>query len=112
LNVIFICKLLPLLDKNIFIDNFINICHICIIPVHSEMMKKLDSEDENRNTKNSSFNLMSRSYNNNPVVTNSTKSLYIRQSNRKKNLYDNDPVIKFDIHQLFVQSFKVNIKFI
>lgn len=38
-----------------------------------------------------------------------SKNLNIRQSIRKKILVDNDPLLKLDVHSLFVENFNVRI---
>lgn len=91
MNVLTVCKLMPLLDKQTLLTNLNNIFHICLITVHSEMMKKLDSD----------FNYERRNIKSNP------KSLNIRQSFRKKMISENDSLLNIDLHALFVENFKV-----
>jgi hypothetical protein len=92
---------MPLLDKNTFHKYLTNICYICLITVHSDMMKKLDKETLNLRT---------------PKNTNNTnnyqlKNLNIRCSIRKKLLSENDPLLNLDVHNLFVENFKVKYNY-
>lgn len=98
LNVLTVCKLLPLLDKNTLVSNLNNINHICLITVHSEMVKKLDKE----------YILLENA--NFIISENFVKSLSIKTSlKRKRILSDSDPLNKSDLHILFVESFNVKI---
>ncbi len=83
---------MPLLDKNTLINNLNSIFHICLITVHSDMMKKLDKE----------FIQLD-----NPSFNNYTKSINIRQSIRKKILIEGDNLLKLDVHRLFVENLNV-----
>ena len=82
---------MPLLDKNIFINSINSIFHICLITVHSDMMKKLDND----------IILLE-----NPKIQ-PIKSMNMRQSIRKKYLFENYSILKIDVHLNFVEAFKV-----
>lgn len=41
------------------------------------------------------------------IGNNSARSLNIRQSSRKRYLFEQDPLIKIDLHSLFVENFEV-----
>lgn len=84
---------MPLLDKNTFLNNIQNIFHICLVTVHSELMKKNHKE----------YLYIDQVYSHDKSV----KSLNIRQSIRKKNLLEKDPLLQVDVHQFFVESFNV-----
>jgi hypothetical protein len=86
---------MPLLDRELFLKVLNNIFHISLITVHSDMMKKLEIK----------FITLE-----NPKITTYSKSLNVRHSIRKKSLIDNEPLIKTDVHALFVEAFKVNWK--
>lgn len=85
-----------MLDKESFINNLNDILHICVIAVHSEMMKKLIANENNYYIPNSS-----------PSASNISKSMTIRQSIRKRNMIEQDELLNINIHDLFVESFKV-----
>ena len=92
LNVIALCKLLPLFDKDTFLFFINNIFHICLVTVHADMMKKLE-----------------RDILKSEIVSNitTTKNLNVRQSDRKIILTSNDSLNKIDVHSLFVQNINV-----
>ena len=83
---------MPLLEKNIFVNCINSIFHICLITVHSDMMKKLDNE----------LILLE-----NPKIQNSMKHMNMRQSIRKKLLLEDYSILKNDVHEKFVDAFKV-----
>ena len=88
-----------MLDKDTLLNNINDILHICVNSVHTEMMKKLMGNQNNLKTTGSQSSYA--------II----KSLNIRQSSRKKNLIEQDSLLKIDMHSLFVESFKVNIFF-
>ena len=90
-----ICKILPLLDKETFLNNINTIFHICLITVHADMMKKLD-----KNT------YIAENFN--PTSQSMSKNLNIRQSERKRCLSLNDYLSKIDVHLFFIEN--INVK--
>lgn len=98
LNVVAVCYLLPQFDKELLFGQFNNIMHVCLVTVHNEMMKKIAL---------SQIVLVEEPLVNSQVLN--TKNLNIRMSSRKRYLIDNDPLIKQDLHQLFVDSVQVNL---
>ncbi len=94
MNVITICKILPLLDKETFLEFSHIIFHVCLVTVHADMMKKFDRDTLKVE----------------PVLNLSTnKNLNVRQSDRKRLLSSNDNLNQTDVHLLFVQSVNVII---
>jgi len=85
------------MDRDVFLFYINNIFHICLVTVHADMMKKLESD-----TLKSDFS--------NSVVI---KNMNVRQSERKRLLTLNDYMNKIDIHLLFVENINVknNISF-
>lgn len=88
-----VCKFLPILDKNTLLNNLNDIFHIALVTVHSELMKKLDKD----------FSYEKR------TVKTIQKSINIRQSIRKKIIYENDSYINIDLHSLFVENLQVRL---
>jgi hypothetical protein len=92
LNVITICKLLPILEKDIFILFINNIFHISLVTVHADMMKKLE-----RDVLRSEI----------IQIQKTIKNMNIKQSDRKRFLSLNDNLNKIDVHHLFVENINV-----
>jgi hypothetical protein len=91
LNVLTVCKLMPFLNKSSFIDCVNTILNICLVPIHSEMLKKLNGD------------LSNQKY----CFKNIKKTLHIRYSWRRREIYENDELMDIDLHPIFVDSFKV-----
>jgi hypothetical protein len=82
---------MPFLNRNSFLNSINTILNICLIPVHSEMLKKLDGD------------LTHQKY----CFKNIKKTIHIRQSWRRREIYENDHLLDIDLHCLFVENFKV-----
>jgi hypothetical protein len=93
LNVIAICKFLTIMDKESFLIFSTNIFSICLITVHTDLMRKSHNEISN-------IDNFSR-----PIIT---KNLNIKMSERKKYIYVNE-CNGIDLHGLFLQN--INVKF-
>jgi hypothetical protein len=91
LNVIAICKLFKIFDKENFLFFSTNIFSICLITVHTDMMRKVNNESGN-------IDNFSR-----PIIA---KNLNIKMSERKKYIYLNE-CIGIYLHGLFLQNMKV-----
>lgn len=91
MNVITLCKLIPIMNKDIFLFYINNIFHICLVTVHADMMKKLE-----RDVLKNEF-----------PAQNTTKNMNVRQSERKRLLSLNDYLNKLDVHLLFVENINV-----
>lgn len=89
-----LCKLIPLLEKDIFLLFINNIFHISLVTVHADMMKKLE-----RDIIKTDFSSQ-----------NTSKNMNVRQSERKRLLTLNDHLNKIDVHLLFVENINVIVK--
>lgn len=88
-----LCKLIPILDKDVFLYYINNIFHICLVTVHADMMKKLERDV----------------LKNEHPVQNTIKNMNVKQSEKKRLLSLNDYINKIDVHLLFVEN--INVKF-
>lgn len=113
LNIVTVCLLLTKIDKEFFLNMRNAIFQICLVLVHSEMMKKL--RKNMINYENNSFTNNTND-NNTELRTEISgfdiagiKTILCSNSIRKQNIISDDILFKIDIHDLFVEKFKETI---
>ena len=87
---------MTILDKENFMHFSSNIFSVCLVTVHTDMMKKINN-DNSINIENSRR----------PIIA---KNLNIKMSERKKFIYLNE-CNGVDLHNLFLQNMNVIVNF-
>ena len=100
INILFISKMITLFDYNFLLNNSKIIFEICLQTVLIQLVKK---NSKNNDSVMDSIN----TYENLKGIFQIKQCTIINISNRKKNLIENDPLLKiYDIHLNFIESIK------